>query len=72
MFLNDEPCMVRLTLFDLNPVELKYYLVMISLNICTGYCLILSYVYVLSPKICVPKETKVINVKEYNMITNKK
>ena len=23
--LNDEPCMVRATLTDLNPVELKYY-----------------------------------------------
>ena len=25
LVLNDEPCMVRLTLTDLNPVELKYY-----------------------------------------------
>ena len=23
--LNDEPCMVRATVIDLNPVELKYY-----------------------------------------------
>ena len=29
--LNDEPCMVRPTLIDLNPVELKYDSLMISL-----------------------------------------
>ena len=38
---------------------------MISLNKCTGSC------NVLSPKMCVPKETKGINVKAFNMITNK-
>ena len=63
LFLNDEPCMVTLT--DLNPVELKYYPFMISLDRCTGNC------DVLYPKICIPKETKDINVKAFNMITNK-
>ena len=38
---------------------------MISLNKCATNC------KVLSPKICVPKETKHINVKRFNMITNK-
>ena len=38
---------------------------MISLNKCTGSC------NVLFPRICVPKETKDINVKTLNMITNK-
>ena len=38
---------------------------MISLNKCTGSC------NVLSPKICIPKEAKDINVKAFNMITNK-
>ena len=38
---------------------------MISLDKCSGSC------NVLSPKICVPKETKDINVKAFNMITNK-
>ena len=51
---------------DLNPVELKYYPFMISLNKCTGSC------NVLSPNICVPKETKDINVKSLKMIRNKK
>ena len=52
LFLNDESCMARPTLIDMNPFGLKYYPFMISLNKCTGSCNILS------PKICVPKETK--------------
>ena len=64
-FLNDELCMVRPTLIYMNPVELRYYPFMISLNKCTGSC------NVLSPKIRIPKETKDINVKVFNMITNK-
>ena len=50
----------------MNPVERKYYPLMISLNKSTG-----SF-NVLSPKICVPKETKNINVKAFNMITKPK
>ena len=65
LFLNDKPCMVRPTIIDMNLAELKYYPFIISLNKCTGSC------NVLSPKICVPKETKDINVKAFNMITNK-
>ena len=57
--------MVRPTLIYMNPVELKYYPFMISLNKCAGSC------NALSPKICVPKETKGINVKAFNMITKK-
>ena len=38
LFLNDEPCMVRPTLIDMNPVKVKYYPFMISLNKCTGNC----------------------------------
>ena len=52
LFLNDEPCMVRPTLIDMNPNEIKYYSFMISFNKCVGSC------SVLSPKIYVPKETK--------------
>ena len=57
--------MVRSTIIDKNPVELKYYPFMISLNKCTGSC------NVLSPKICVRKETIDINIKAFNEITNK-
>ena len=52
LFLNDEPCMVRPTIIDMNPVKLKYYPSMISLNKCTGSCNFYLQ------KICVPKETK--------------
>ena len=38
---------------------------MISLNKSTGRC------NVISPKMCIPKETKDMNVKAFNMITNK-
>ena len=44
--------MVRPTLIYLNSVELKYYPFLISLDKCAGSC------NVLSPKTCVPKETK--------------
>ena len=63
--LNNEPCMVRPTLIDLNPLELKNYSFMISLGKCSESC------NVLSPKICVPKKAKGINVKAFNLITNK-
>ena len=43
---------LRPTIIDLNPNEPKYYPCMISLNNRTESC------NVLSPKICVPKETK--------------
>ena len=65
MSLNDELCMIRPTLIDLYPVELKYYPFMINLDKCSG-----SF-YALSPKICTPKKTKDLNVKVFNMITNK-
>ena len=65
LFLNNEPCMVRPTLINMNPNELKYYPFMISLNKCTGSC------NVLSPKIYIPKGIKDIYVKAFNMITNK-
>ena len=57
--------MVRPALIDLNSAEPKYHSFIISLNKCIGSC------NVLSPKICVPIETKDINVKAFNMITNK-
>ena len=54
-----------MSVFDMNPIELKYHPYMISLNKCVGRC------KVLSRKICVPKETKDVTVKALNMITNK-
>ena len=53
LFLNDEPCMIRPILIDLNPVELKYYPFMISLDKGSGNC------NVLSPKILFQKKQKI-------------
>ena len=57
--------MVRPTLINLNPVEVKYCPFMISLDKCSGCCIVLF------PKICVLKETKDVNVKAFNTKTNK-
>ena len=54
-----------LLIIDMNPVDLKYYPFMLSLNKCTEIC------KVLSPKLYVPKETKHIHVKVFNMTANK-
>ena len=48
--LNDEPCMIRPTLIDLNPVELKYYPFMISLHKCSGSCNVYLQNYVFKKK----------------------
>ena len=53
-----------LLIIDMNSVDLKYPF-MISLNKCTEIC------NVLSPKMYVPKKTKYIHVKVFNMIANK-
>ena len=50
--LNYEQCMARPILIDLNPVVLKYYSFMISLDKCSENC------NVLSPKICNLKKQK--------------
>ena len=63
-FLNDETCMIIPTVINMNPIELKYYPFMISLNKCD-----VSF-SVFSAKICFPKETEDLNVESFNMITN--
>ena len=60
---NDELCMIRPTIIDLNPVEI--YPFMIGFDKCAGSC------SVLSPNQCVQKETKDINVIAFNMIQKK-
>ena len=66
--LNNEPCIVRPIHIDLNTVELKYYPFLINLDKCSG-----SYNSVddLSTKICFRSKTKDVNVKVFNMITNR-
>ena len=63
--LHDEPCMVRPSLIDMSPAELKYYPFVNSLNKRTGSCNILF------PKFFVPKETRDINFKAFNKIADK-
>ena len=69
VLLNNEPCMTRPTLIDLNPVEVNFYPFMISLDKCNGIC---NTVDNLSMKICFPSEKmlKCLNVKIFNKITS--
>ena len=69
MSLNDEPCMVTLTLIYLNPGDVKYYYpFMVSLDKYSGSW---NYGNDLSTKIFVPSKTENINVKAFNIITNR-
>ena len=52
---NNEPCMIRPTLVDLNRVDLKYYPFIISLDKRTGSC---KSVDETSTRICVPVKQK--------------
>ena len=64
----DETCMVKSTVIDLNPVKLKYYRFMVSLDKCNG---IGNSGNDFSTKICVQSKIKDINVKVINMITDR-
>ena len=64
--LNNQPCMIRPTLTDLNPVELNYYPFMISLDKFNEKCNAADDSFT---KICVPSETIDINIKVFSMIT---
>ena len=67
MSLNNDPCIISLTLIDLNSIELNYYPFTISIDKCSGSFNVVDDVYT---KICVPSETKDANVnKVYSMIT---
>ena len=58
--LNNEPCMTRPFLFDLNPAELKYFPFKITLIKCNWSC---NDVDELSTKICLPNKIKQVNNK---------
>ena len=66
--LNNGTCMIRSFFIALNPVELKYYPSMMSLDKCSESC---NFADDLSTKICIPSKTKDVNVKVFNMITNR-
>ena len=62
--LNNGSCMIRPTLIDLNPIDLKYYPCMISSDKFNGSC---NSVDDLSTNICSPSKIKGINVKITNI-----
>ena len=64
--LNNESCIARPTLIDLNPIELNYYPFMISPDKCNGS---FNAVDDLPMKICVLNKTKDENIKIFDMIT---
>ena len=63
--LNNEPYMTRPTLIDLNPLELNYHLLMVSLDKCNGSC---NAVDDLFTKKYAPSKTKNVNVEVVNVI----
>ena len=64
--LSNKLCMARPTLNSLNPVDLNYYLSLISLDKCNR---INNAVQDISIKICVPSGTKDVHFKVFHMIT---
>ena len=66
VYVIDKPFMTGPTLIDLSPVDLNYYLFMIGLDKYNVGC---NTVDNLSMKICVPTETKDLNVKVFDKIT---
>ena len=67
MPLNDEQCMARRAVIDLNHVKFNYHSFIISLDGCDGSCN--NAIDDLSVKVCVPRKTKCINVEVFNMKT---
>ena len=63
-FKKGETCILWLTLIGLNPVEFKYFPLIVILDKHSGSC------NVLTPKIFAPSKTKDKNVKAFNMIAN--
>ena len=61
--LNNEPCLVRPILIDLNQNEFHYYLFMVNLNRCNGYCNTLDDP---SGRIYVPNKTENMNLDNKN------
>ena len=64
--LNKEPHLTMPTLINLNLIELNYYPFIVSPDKCNASCNVVDGLYI---KICLPLETKDINVKVFNMIT---
>ena len=66
VLLNNETCMIRRTFLNLNPDELNYYALIVSLDKCSASSNAADDV---SSKICVLSKTEDIHVNKFNMIT---
>ena len=66
MSLNEQTCMVRTFLIDLNHVELKFFPFIVSLDKWIGTC---NPGNDLSTKICIPSKKKDINAKGFDLTT---
>ena len=64
--LNNEPCLDRPTLFDLNSNEFHYYPFRVSLDRCNESC---NTVDDLSSRICVSNKAEDVNLNVFNVIT---
>ena len=63
--MNNQPCMVKSTLIDLNHDEIHYYLFIISMNRCNGSCnTVDDPLGGISP----PDKMEDVNLKVFNMI----
>ena len=63
--MNNQPCLVRLVLTDLNIDELNYYPPTISINRCNGSCNTIGNPF---GKICVPNKMEDVNLKVFKKI----
>ena len=63
---NNEPCLIRSTVIDLNLIELINFFM--SLNKCSGSCNIIDNLFT---KICVPSKTKDRNIRLFIMLIRK-
>ena len=63
---NNEPCLARPTLINLNPIKLPYDPFMSSIDRCNGSFNTFDDA---SGRICVPNKTEDVNLNVFNMVT---
>ena len=63
--MNNQPCLVRPTLIDLNPDKHHYYPFIVSMSRCDGSCNTLEDPF---GRICIPNKIKNLNLEVLNII----
>ena len=66
--LNNRPCQVTQTLVDINSNETIFYPFNVNFDKCGGSCNTIGYPYA---PVCVPNKVKNMNVKIFNLMSNK-